>query len=120
MDDVFESTGGLLGDLPVGEGAVGVAGVGREVGDEFLLALGEVRRLGREVGEQIAFFDEEGVDAAGKVAGDEEFELGVGEDAVFGAWVFEADDGDFFFCKRIGGAGALRGADEADDGVAGA
>ncbi len=102
-------------------GAVGVPAVLGELGDEGLLPLGQIRWLGSEGCEPVVSFvalGEEGVDGASEVAGDEEFELGVGEEAVLRARVLESVDGLLRLRDGIVRPGAIRGADEADDGIA--
>ena len=106
----FSQTGGIRSGVPAVLG---------ELGDEGLLPLGQLRWLGNEGGGQRVALDEEGVDGASEVAGDEQFELGVGEEAVLRARVLEAVDGLLGLRDGIVRPGAIRGADEADDGIAG-
>ena len=85
------------------QGAVGVPTVLGELGDEGLLPLGQFRWLGSEGGGQLVALNEEDVDGASEVAGDEEFELGVGEEAVLRARVLEVVDGLLGLCRKVSG-----------------
>jgi len=118
LDGLLQAARGIGGLVPLAEGAVGVPAVLGELGDEGLLPLGKLRWLGCEGGGQNVALDEEGVDGASEVAGDEEFELGVGEEAVLRARVLEAVDGLLGLRDGIVRPGAIRGANEADDGIA--
>lgn len=116
--DLLQSTRGIGGLVPLAEGAVGVSSLFGELADEGLLSLGQIRWLGSEVGGQLIALNEEGVDGASEVAGDEEFELGVGKEVVLRARVLEAVDGLRGLRDGIVRPGAIRGADETDDDVA--
>ena len=121
LDGLLQAACGIGGLVPLAKGAVGVLAVLGELSDEGLLPLGQFRWLGSEGGEPVVSFvafDEEGVDGASEVAGDEEFELGVGEEAVLRAWVLEPVDGLLGLRDGIVRPGAIRGANEADDGIA--
>ncbi len=89
-----------------------------ELGDEGLLPLRQLRWLGGGGGGQLVALNKEGVDGASEVACDEEFELGVGEEAVLRARVLEAVDGLPGLRDGIVLPGAICGANEADDGIA--
>ena len=118
LDGLLQAARGIGGLVPLAEGAVGVPAVLGELGDEGLLPLGQLRWLGSEGGGQRVALDEEGVDGASEVAGDEEFELGVGEEPVLRARVLEAVDRLLGLRDGIVRPGAIRGANEADDGIA--
>jgi len=85
---------------------------------EGLLPLGQLRWLGSEGGGQRVALNEKGVDGATGVAGDEEFELCAGEEAVLCERVLEAADGLPGLRDGIVRPGAIRGANEAHDGIA--
>lgn len=87
LNGLVQAARGIGGLVPPAEGAVGVPAVLGDVGDEGLLPRGQLRWLGSEGGGQFVALDGEGVDGASEVAGDEEFELGVGEEAVLRARV---------------------------------
>ena len=118
LDGLLQAACGIGGLVPLAEGAVGVPAVLGELGDEGLLPLGQLRWLGCEGGGQRVALNEEGVDGASEVAGNEEFELGVGEEAVLRARVLEPVNGLLDLRDGIMRPGAIRGANEADDGIA--
>lgn len=119
LDGLLQAARGIGGLVPLAERAVGVCRAAFcELGDEGLLPLGEFGGFGTECRGRLVALDEEGVDGPSEVAGDEELELGVGEESVLRARVLEAVDGLLGLGDGIVRPGTISGANQADDGIA--